>query len=414
MMLTQLVNSGLGAVYWIAAARIFAPNEIGLATALISAMTLSSLVANVGAGTALVELLPGAKNEDDWSKTVLAALVASGAVALAVGGTAAVLLPLLAHNLRSLSASPWTPAAFVVGVLFWTLTTVLDLAFVAERKAGYSLTRNAAFSLGKIPLVLVPLVASGARGEILFATWSLAAAATFILGVTFLLPRSGRRLRIRLEGLPGELRRILGSLAGHHAVNLTAAATIYALPLLVTVRLSTTANAYFYVTWMVAGVFLVVSPSVASALFAEGSNAPNELARQLKTAALVIVSFVLPLGALLVAVGDRVLSIFGTSYGSHGYVLLLIIIAGALPDAATTLFVALLRVRRRLREAAALNTGIAAVTLILTWVLLPRFGITGAGVAWLIAQVAGTAVAASIGLTRHPVPAGTRKAAGRA
>jgi O-antigen/teichoic acid export membrane protein len=128
----------------------------------------------------------------------------------------------------------------------------------------------------------------------------------------------------------------------------------------------------------------------------------------------VIVSFVLPLGALLVAVGDRVLSIFGTSYGSHGYVLLLIIIAGALPDAATTLFVALLRVRRRLREAAALNTGIAAVTLILTWVLLPRFGITGAGVAWLIAQVAGTAVAASIGLTRHPVPAGTRKAAGRA
>ena len=207
---------------------------------------------------------------------------------------------------------------------------------------------------------------------------------------------------------------MLGSLAGHHAINLSAAATIYALPLLVTTRLSTTANAYFYVTWMVAGVFLVVSPSVASALFAEGSRAPAELARQIRTAGLVIVSLVVPLGTILAILGRRVLAIFGGGYASHGYVLLLIVIAGALPDAATTLVVAALRVQRRLREAAALNIGIAVLTLTLAWAFLPRFGVTGAGVAWLVAQVAGMLVASSIGIAKHSFPAGPTKAVERA
>ena len=414
MMLTQIVNSGLGGLYWIAAARIFAPHEIGLATALISAMTLSALIANVGAGTALVELLPGATEERDWSRVLLAALTASGGAALVVGGVVVCLLPLLAASFRSLGNTPWVALAFVAGVFFWTLTMVLDLAFVAERKAGYSLVRNAAFSLAKMPLVLVPLLSSAARGEVLFATWAATAATSFLFGLLVLLPRTGRRLGFEYSGLRRQLRTMLGSLAGHHAINLAAAATIYALPLLVTIRLSTTANAYFYVAWMVAGLALIVSPGVASALFAEGSHAPDQLTRHVKTATFVILVLLGPVGALLALLGKQVLDVFGGGYAAHGYVLLLVVIAGTLPNAATTLIVAVLRVKRRLREAAALNIGIAVLTLTLAWVLLPRFGVTGAGVAWLVAQVAGMLVASSIGIARHSFPAGPTKAVERA
>lgn len=399
-MLTQMVNAGLGGLYWLVAARLYAPHDIGLATVLISAMTLSSLVANIGAGTALIELLPGAKSVRDWSRILLAALAASGVAALALGGVIALLLPLLAPGFAHL-ARPWVALVFVAGVLFWTLTTVLDLAFVAERKAGYSLRRNTLFSLGKMPLVFVPLVASTSQGDVLYATWVATAAASFFLGLFVLLPRSGRRLRLEFSGLWSQLRTMVYSLAGHHSINLAAAATIYALPLLVTIRLSATANAYFYVTWMVSGIVLVVSPSVASALFAEGTRAPDQLTHQVKTATRVILALVVPLGLLLAVFGEWVLGLFGNAYASHGYILLLVIIAGTLPDAATTIVVAILRVKRRRREAAVLNTAIAIVTLGLAWVLLPTFGVVGAGIAWLAAQLAGAVAVTLIVLFRR-------------
>jgi O-antigen/teichoic acid export membrane protein len=401
MMLTQMVNAGLGGLYWLVAARLYVPHDIGLATALVSAMTLSSLIANIGAGTALIELLPGARGARDWSRILLAALAASGVAALALGGVIALLLPHLAAGFAHLTV-PWVALVFVAGVLFWTLTTVLDLAFVAERKAGYSLRRNTLFSLGKMPLVFVPLLASStSRGDVLYATWVATAAASFFLGLFVLLPRSGRRLRLELNGLWSQLRAMVHSFAGHHAINLAAAATIYTLPLLVTIRLSATANAYFYVTWMVSGIVLVVSPSVASALFAEGARAPDQLTHQVKTAARVILALVVPLGLLLAVFGEWLLGLFGNAYAAHGYILLLVIIAGTLPDAATTIVVAALRVKRRRREAAVLNTAIAIVTLGLAWVLLPTFGVVGAGIAWLAAQLAGAVAVTLIVLFRR-------------
>ena len=54
--------------------------------------------------------------------------------------------------------------------------------------------------------------------------------------------------------------------------------TALVLPVLVVLRLGVTLNAYFYITWMVGGVFFMVSPSVAAALFAEGVRAQSDRA----------------------------------------------------------------------------------------------------------------------------------------
>jgi Na+-driven multidrug efflux pump len=68
----------------------------------------------------------------------------------------------------------------------------------------------------------------------------------------------------------------------------------------------------------------------------------------------------------------------------------------------TNIYVSVLRVRQRLRVAAALNVGIATMTLSLAWVLLPEVGIQGAGWAWLVAQSAGALfVAVDILLSRR-------------
>ena len=55
---TTVVTAGLGAVYWVLAARLLPANAVGLGGAAISAMTLIARVGTVGLGTLLLAELP--------------------------------------------------------------------------------------------------------------------------------------------------------------------------------------------------------------------------------------------------------------------------------------------------------------------------------------------------------------------
>ncbi|MGO9876438.1 MAG: lipopolysaccharide biosynthesis protein, partial [Acidimicrobiia bacterium] len=215
-----------------------------------------------------------------------------------------------------------------------------------------------------------------------------------------LLTRAGRGWRPVFVGARAELTQLWRSMVGHHLTNLGLMAPMYVLPLLVVARLQVQENAYFYVTWMVCGLFFLVSPSVAASLFAEGSHAEAQLVHTARRAVRVIFLVLAPAIVFFVFEGGRILSVFGHLYESHGRVLLLILVVSSIPDAITNVAVAVLRVRRNFAAAAGLNWLIAASTALLAWVLLPHLGIAGAGLAWLIAQSLGAAVVAGTLVTR--------------
>ncbi len=161
------------------------------------------------------------------------------------------------------------------------------------------------------------------------------------------------------------------------------------LPVIVVARLSSTQNAYFYVAWSVGGAFFLISPSVANALFAEGMHEPQEMVTTVKRAALIVSALLAPMMIVLGVGGQYVIGLFGAAYAAHSELLLRLLIVSAIPDAVTNVYLVVLRLRGRLRAAAALNTGMAAAALVGAWVLLPRIGVSGAGWAWLGAQTAG-------------------------
>ena len=88
--------------------------------------------------------------------------------------------------------------------------------------------------------------------------------------------------------------------------------------------------------------------------------------------------------------GNLVLSAFGHVYAVEGYSLLVILAISAFPDAVTSIYVSVLRVRNRLWVAAQLYGLMAVGALAMTWVLLPIMGITAVGVSWLATQGAGS------------------------
>jgi O-antigen/teichoic acid export membrane protein len=392
LMATTAVNSALGYVYWIAAARAFSPHDVGLANALIAAMMLASVVSNLGVPIALVEILPRHRDDRAWSQTLLAALAVALAGGVVAGLLVAIGLPAASSRFSVLS-NPLYGAAFVVGVPAWTAVTILDYTFVAERRAGRMLTRNAAFGAMKLVVLAVPVVLVHGSALWILLSWIIAAVVSLLAGV-WLLHSLGRRVRLAAAAdLVTELRAIWARLAGHHLTTLGGVLPMSLLPLLVTVRLSALDNAYFALTWMVGNIFMVVSPAVASSLLAEGAHAPAQ-ARQQAVRALGIVGALLIVPMAICLFGaDEILALFGHGYPEHGAMLLRVLVLSAIPDAVTNIWVSYERAMGRLRRTALLNGGMAAATLILAWVLLPGYGIAGVGLAWLAAQIMGTVAA---------------------
>jgi O-antigen/teichoic acid export membrane protein len=404
IMLTIAITSGLGYAYWLAAAHLFPPREIGLANGLVSLMTITAIVANLGTAPALVHRLPELRTVAEWSATLSASLVGGAIVGLLAGALVLAALPALSPELAAVRGQPLLVALFLAGTSACICSTVLDYAFIAERRGSAMALRGATFAVVKIPLVLAPAVAFGtAHGTtVIFASWVLGYACSCVLGVAVMVPRLRPGFRLRLRGGGSELRRSGRLLAGSYVTSLGNALPIYLLPVIVVTRLSAAANAYFYITWMVGGIFFMISSAVGSSLFAEGSNAPERLGAQARASVRATALMLLPAILLVLAAGEQILGLFGPEYAAQGTHLLWVLTLASIPDAITNLYVPVLRVRRRLRAAGTLTMGMAAFAIAGAWVIAPSGGLTGIGLVWLAAQALGSVwVGLDLLATRH-------------
>ncbi|MEU4242140.1 sugar transporter [Actinoplanes sp. NPDC026619] len=393
IMLSTVGTSGLGYLYWMIAARELPRPAIGTATALISAATVVSMVANLGLGHMFIQRLPSTPTPA-WSRIVSAGLLI-GCAATAFASIAAVLvLPRLAGNFGFLNGLSGAIALVVTAVAL-TASMLLDYVFVAHRASQGMLWRNLALAAGKVA-ALAGLTAAGlASASAVVLAWTVPS----LLVSTYTLRWSLRRLqpgyRLGGSGLGAELRHVRGSMTGHHLVNLAQAGPSAVLPVLVTARLGAAENAHFYVAWMTASVLFMVSPAVASAFYAERTNAAGRSASLPRAAFVVLVVIGGPALVLFLA-GGWILGLFSPAYAAAGGLLLKILVLAAIPDAITNLAVAHWRSLGELRRCVRLNLAMAVSCLTLTWLWLPSFGIEAAGLAWLAGQTLGALLVAAV------------------
>jgi O-antigen/teichoic acid export membrane protein len=395
---TSAVNAGLGYVYWTVAARLMPAAAVGLGSALVSAMVILSLAVHMGVGGGLIARLPLRTTRPEWLLSVVVALAACAGVTLLLA--LATLFPLasLLAPLHPLSTDPALAAWFVLGAVGWTGSGLLDYIFIAQRRTDFMFRRNAVASLVKlVALITVTGIRTAGAADVL-ATWSLSGLLGTAYGLLICHRNIHRLGRVRWSAAGRELVLLAKPSLGHHAISVGGLIPTYLLPVVVTARLGTADNAYFYVTWMVGSAIFMISPAVSSAIFAEGSHDSTGL-RGLSVSSLrIIMAVVVPATIAIAAMGGFILDIFGRQYESTGYGLLVVLLLSSFPDAVTNIAVAALRVRRRLGSAAALNGFMAVIAVGGAWIATPRLGIAGAGLAWLGAQTAG---AVAVGFLRR-------------
>jgi O-antigen/teichoic acid export membrane protein len=394
-MASTVGTSGLGYLYWMVAARALPRPAIGTATALISAATVVSMIANLGLGHMFIQRLPGVPAAA-WSRIVSAGLLLGCAATAAAAVAAVLVLPRLAGNFGFLH-EPAGAAALVATAVALTASMLLDYVFVAHRASQGMLWRNLALAGGKVVTLFALTGAGFSTASAVVLAWTLPSLAVTGYTLSRSLPRLRPGYRLAGAGLAAELRHVRGSLTGHHLINLAQAGPSAVLPVLVTARLGAADNAHFYMAWMTASVLFMVSPAVASALYAERTTAAGRTnaagrSASLPRAALVVLVVIGGPAAGLFLAGGGILALFSPAYAAGGGLLLKILILAAIPDAITNLAVAHWRSQGALRRCLRLNLLMAAACLALTWLWLPSMGIEAAGFAWLTGQSAGALI----------------------
>ena len=387
IMSSTVVTSLLGYAFWMIAARQFDRDVNGTAAATTSAIQATVLIASVGGAAALVEWLPRCSTALEWRRRVTTGLVVSAGTAL-IGALFVVGVLGIALGTFPQLAGPVGASLFCAACVFFAIGLVMDYIAIAEHRGGLLLMRSILLCGLRIPLLFIPVVALTGPDTILLS-WTVAAGLSLLWVLATFGARSGRSLRLSFGDLPVNLRQMASSLMGQHLITVSAMLPGYVLPVVVYARLSATDNAYFYITWMLGSVFFIISPAVSAGLFVEGAANPSAIPSLVRKCVLIVMGLLaLPMIAYLVG-GQFILGLFGEDYVSHGYALLLLLTASALPDAITNVAVAVLRVTGRMGAALGLNASMAIACVAGAWLLVPITGIVGAGICWIASQALG-------------------------
>jgi O-antigen/teichoic acid export membrane protein len=118
-------------------------------------------------------------------------------------------------------------------------------------------------------------------------------------------------------------------------------------------------------------------------LFAEGSSDEQSLVSVTVSSLKLTFLILVPAVILVLAVADKLLLLFGSSYSESGTTLLRILALSALPIGINYIYLSMKRVEMKLALIIGLSAFIAVATLGLSYMLLPRMGISGVGIAWL-------------------------------
>ena len=384
LMVNSAAGSALGFVFWIVAARLYPAEAVGLGSAFLSAAGLLSFVATLGLGSGLIRYLPG--NKSNASALVNSCLTLSSLAGLLAALIFIIGIPFWSPALSLIRDDLRFGVTFIALVVSGTLFSVLGDTYLALRRAEFSLVQGSLMGLLKLILVAVLSGLFGIFGVL--ASWTLAMTTIVVLGLFLFLAR----LQPGYRPVPSLRREVSNDMVHFSFANYVSlglwSTPGWVLPLLVVKQLGSQVNAWFYMGWAMSGLLFAMSGAISTSLFAEGSRQDTNLARDIKKSLKLMVVLVLPAAALLMAAGSKLLLAFGQQYSREGAILIRVLAPSVVPLSLNLLYLAIARVRKRLGEVILITGALTVGILGLSYVLLPRLGIKGVGVACLVSHSA--------------------------
>ncbi len=384
------VNSLTGVLFWIAAARLYSAESVGLASAAVAAVGFVVIFSSLGLELGIVRFLPG-----DGSKandTVNTCFTTVGLTAVILAGIFLAGLGVWSPALLPIRESPVFLASFILFALIFTLSGLVINIFVARRRTGFALVQGTIFGLSRfIPLFLLISIYSSLG---IYVSWGIAISVSTLIAILWFLPRVIKGYRPRVKIKNAVLTEMFRFSLANYVSTILWALPVVVLPLMVVNILGAEQNAYFYVGWSVASILFVIPIGTSQSLYAEGTHHQEGLGREVRKSLKISLVLMVPSLIVLLALSDKILWLFGHAYSENTTRLIWIIAPSVIPMSIIFIYLSIKRVQKRMKSAVALTAFMTVVTLGLSYLLLPGMGILGAGLAWLAGQAGAALIAA--------------------
>ncbi|MGW2599061.1 lipopolysaccharide biosynthesis protein [Streptomyces klenkii] len=389
LMLNTGISAVLGLGYWLIAARYYTEGAVGQGSAAIAAMKLIAGLTAVTLTGGLARFIPVAGRTT--GKLVFRTYAGSS------------VLVALAASVFLLTLGSWGPSysflhgtlnglGFIAAVVAWSVLTLQDGVLTGLRRALWVPVGNTVFSAVKLAL-LVGLAATLPTSGV-FVSWVVSIAVSVLplgwLVFRKLVPR--HIAATEATARPAPYREMGRFLAGDYTGSLFSLAVVYLVPVIIASQVSSEDNAYFYITTTIGGTVNLLAINMGASLTVEGSHDPARLAENCRAALRRMATIMVPVCLLLFFLAPYILRVFGPGYAAAATPLLRWFAVGAALRVVMEVYFAVLRAQSRTAGLAYLQGLLCVLVLGLTLLLLPRMGLTGAGVA----EISSLAVIVSI------------------
>jgi O-antigen/teichoic acid export membrane protein len=367
----------LGFLFWIVVARIYSTEQIGLATTLLSSITLIASLSLIGLDIGLIRFLPKSNNKNEKINTCFSA-TALGAVTIVL--VFIIGLDNFSPKMLFIKENIYYILLFTLFAVFSTLNILIENIFISFRNAKFVLIKNSIFSVLKFIFPLF-FVGFGAFG--IFGSYMGAMAISVLMSLVILIKKFNYSPRIFIH--KKTIEEIGRYSFGNYTANFFSALPTLVLPLMITNLLKPEITAYYYIAMMIITLLYVIPGATSQSLFAEGSNNENEMKLHIKKAVKTITLLMVPAIFITVFFGKYILLVFGKEYSSEGLRFLQILALSGIFVSINSVFGAILRVEHKIKEMILINFVGALMILGLSYLFISK-GLLGVGIAWITGQ----------------------------
>lgn len=393
LMLSAALTAAIGFVFWGLVAHLYPASRIGLATSLLSAISLISYLSLFGFNSTLIRFPASGRARNGQISIALVSVAGTG---LLIGTAYLLGINLISPQLQFVRQSPFAALAFVAFCALAAVNLLTDSVFIGERMPQYNaLVDGIIQSLAKL-MMPVFLVTLGTVG-IVTAT-GVGYLVAVVASIYFMYRKLGFRFAFRIKGT--RLKESARYSVTSYVSTLLNLLPLLALPTIVLRTLGSEQSAYYFMAFQIATLLSAASYAISQSLFSEGAHDPGNVSALLRRSARIMALIVVPGAVALAVLGKPVLSIFGAGYAQHAQGLLVVLSLGSVAVAFNSWTASALRIVNRMRSLVVSDVVLTATVLGLATGLGSR-GLLWVGYAWVAGNLLSGLVAAAR-IPRHP------------
>lgn len=370
ILLTGIISSAFGFVFWILAGKTYNPIYVGISTALLSSITIISVISLLGLDQSIIRFFP----ERNQSKVFGTSLIIVTLSTLACCTVFILGLTIWAPKLNLIKDNLFI---FLIIAITNSLTLIASSAFMAIKKSKYYFLQNV-ISGSKI-FLLFPFIIFGALG--IFYSYSIATIFAFVFSIILLYKFNIHPTNVDKEFLSDSLHFS----AGNYSLSILMIIPTQILPILILSLLGAAETAYFYISFTIASILFLIPGAFGTSLFVQGSHGEPMKKNTIKSI-LAIYTILLPSAAILYFFAGFFLGLIGKSY-LNALELFRLLVISTLFSPFPQIYFSIKKVQKDIKKIILVAIPNFSFTIILSYLLLIKYGLIGVGYAFLITNV---------------------------